>query len=137
MSSFTVLGYAVAVIICKLGFGILPLYCKGNMDLLGFANAFSSGVFIASSIIHLLPEAVEGFAEAAEQAEAAAAPGGGGGGGEDHDAHMHASKTPYIFCMLGFVITAAIEKVFFASPNRAIDDWPRSSHAHSPVAYTD
>jgi len=118
-----ILGYAVAIVICKLGFGIMPLYCKGNMDFLSLANSFSSGVFIASSIVHLLPEAVEGFAQAAHQAAAAAAaaaasPGGGGGsgGGADHDEDIHASKVPYMLCIFGFVVTAAIEKVEIPLP---------------------
>lgn len=156
-----VFGYAVAIVACKIGFGFMPMCCRGNSDFLrcpptftlarcgpplpsllalplppplfppshlsladtacpgSLANAFSAGVFIASGIVHLLPEAAEGFGKAQEAAAAAAAAAGdaAGGGG---DAHAHeGSKMPYILCLCGFMVTALIEKVAFMHGDEA------------------
>jgi zinc transporter ZupT len=44
--------------------GILPAKnakCKDNQTVLGIANSFAAGVFLAISLMHIMPEAVENF----------------------------------------------------------------------------
>ena len=37
--------------------------CRTNPKILGVANAFASGVFIAIALCHILPEEIEGWGE--------------------------------------------------------------------------
>jgi zinc transporter 1/2/3 len=51
--------FAIAVV-----FGVLPAKvkaCKESPRFLGFANAFSGGLFLAIALIHILPEAAGDF----------------------------------------------------------------------------
>lgn len=50
----------------SLGFGILPAKvksCGRNPRFMSMANAFSGGLFLAIALVHILPEAVEGYEE--------------------------------------------------------------------------
>ncbi|CAI2372605.1 unnamed protein product [Moneuplotes crassus] len=48
--------------------GIIP-WCKRSTNVLGIANAFSGGVFLAIAFLHILPEATSGYREFMEQHE--------------------------------------------------------------------
>ena len=37
--------------------------CRTNPKILGIANAFAAGVFMAIALMHVLPEEIEGWAE--------------------------------------------------------------------------
>merc|ERR1712032_1060119 len=46
--------------------GVFPTYnegCRTNPKIMGVANAFAAGVFIAIALIHILPEEIEGWKE--------------------------------------------------------------------------
>lgn len=50
--------------------GVLPAKiqsCKQSQSFLGLANAFSGGLFLAIALIHILPEAVDGYGELWEE----------------------------------------------------------------------
>lgn len=50
--------------------GIIPLFCSAfseNPKVLGIANAFSGGIFLAIALMHILPEQVEGWGEYREE----------------------------------------------------------------------
>ena len=44
--------------------GLIPVYCEGcrtNPKIFGVANAFAAGVFLAISLVHMLPEEIEAW----------------------------------------------------------------------------
>ena len=57
------IGCIVIITFISLLFGFIPLFCniKKSSKLLGFANAFSGGLFMGIGLFHLLPEAGENF----------------------------------------------------------------------------
>lgn len=64
------LTFIVFIYCLAFGAGILPNvipWCRKSTDLLGVANAFSGGVFLAIAFMHILPEATSGYAEFMEK----------------------------------------------------------------------
>lgn len=62
------------VLIAALAFisGVLPYLitaCRKNMSVIGLANAFSGGIFLAIALIHILPEAAEEYQEYIHETE--------------------------------------------------------------------
>ena len=57
------IGCILIITFVSLLFGLMPLFCniKKSSKLLGFANAFSGGLFMGIGLFHLLPEAQENF----------------------------------------------------------------------------
>ena len=57
------IGCILIITFVSLLFGLMPLFCniKKSSKLLGFANAFSGGLFMGIGLFHLLPEAGENF----------------------------------------------------------------------------
>ena len=57
------IGCILIITFVSLLFGLIPLFCniKKSSKLLGFANAFSGGLFMGIGLFHLLPEAGENF----------------------------------------------------------------------------
>ena len=49
-----------------MGMGLIPVYSKAFSEsptVLGIANAFSGGIFLAMSVMHIMPDQVENYAE--------------------------------------------------------------------------
>jgi zinc transporter 1/2/3 len=47
-----------------LGTGMIPIKCKGFKEspkIIGIANAFSGGVFLAIALVHILPDVTESY----------------------------------------------------------------------------
>jgi len=84
-------------IIWLVGFagGILPQFKRESAKLLGFGNCFSGGVFLAAALVHLLPEAVEGFQRL------------------DPSYERHA----YVFCLVGIFLPFLVERVLIKNHN--------------------
>ena len=58
--------FIVFIAILAFGAGILPNiipWCKKSTDILGIANAFSGGVFLAIAFLHILPEAASNYSD--------------------------------------------------------------------------
>ena len=75
--------------------GLLPSMnknCRESPKILGVANAFAGGVFIAIAFVHILPEAADGYAELE---------------GDD------AFPLPYVLFFVGYAIILLIDKVMF------------------------
>lgn len=94
------------MIVCFLeGFlsGIFPTISKGCREspkILGVANAFSAGVFLAIALIHILPEEVEGWDNIMTEK------------GIDDPFPL-----PYLMVFLGYTLILILEKVLFDKPN--------------------
>ena len=61
MSGTTVIKwiFIVAILAITMGSGLAPMKikgCVGNPKILGIANSFSGGVFLAIAFVHILPE---------------------------------------------------------------------------------
>jgi zinc transporter ZupT len=56
---FTKLIFLVIFFVEALALGLVPVFCKSFSEspaALGIANSFSGGVFMAISLVHILPE---------------------------------------------------------------------------------
>ena len=74
--------------------GLIPVKCKKFKDspeVLGVANAFAGGVFIAIALMHIMPEQVESYAEV---------------GNTDF-------PMPFFILVLGYTLILIIDKVAF------------------------
>lgn len=91
------------------GLGVLPVFCKAfseNPRVLGIANAFSGGVFLAIAMMHIMPEQVEGWKEYREDQ----------GKGAEFPA-------PFLFAISGYTLMLVLDKVLFdAHPLGTEDD---------------
>jgi zinc transporter 1/2/3 len=79
--------------------GLIPVYCKAFSEspvILGIANAFSGGVFLAICLMHIMPEQVEAYAGIQEEK------------GLDDSFPM-----PFFLCIIGYTIILVIDKVLF------------------------
>ena len=74
--------------------------CKRNPAMLGIANAFGGGVFIAIAFMHILPEANEDYAEICHDFL---------GIPEDKDCY----PLPYFLYFAGYVLILLLDKVMF------------------------
>jgi zinc transporter ZupT len=69
--------------------------CRENPKILGIANAFASGVFLAIALIHILPEEVDIYYN------------------ELHAAEDDLFPLPYFLMWTGYTIILVIDKVMF------------------------
>ena len=54
--------FIVVVLLIAMGAGLAPMKikgCKSNPKILGIANSFSGGVFLAIAFVHILPETAD------------------------------------------------------------------------------
>ena len=87
--------------------GLLPVklpQCRKNANVLGIANAFAGGVFIAIALLHILPEAAEGWEEHNHE--------------HDDDLPKHGDgddpwPMPYFLVFVGYSAILLIDKVVF------------------------
>lgn len=98
--------------------------------MLSYGNAISAGVFLAAGLCHLLPHAVEGFAEMSEDAAH------GHGHEEEHASggHSHPFPAAYLLALLGMLVTMAIDKWASEQPGSSHSGHSHS-HSHDPHAY--
>jgi len=114
--------------------GILPSavpWCKKRTKILGIANAFSAGVFLAIAFLHIMPEASEGYTEYLESNE------------EEHEeheedeeesgGHNHSGEFPLPFAMvfLGYALILLVDKVVFDT--HSLVGQHAHGHFHDPV----
>lgn len=60
------LGFTIAVLLEAIIMGLLPVFSKSfteNPTLIGAANSFSGGVFLAICTLHIMPEQTESWAK--------------------------------------------------------------------------
>lgn len=91
--------------------GYFPTYnrnCRENPKILGIANAFAGGVFMAIAFVHILPEAVADYTELK---------------GPD------AFPLPNVLLFVGYSIILLIDKVMFDTHSLFEDD----EHCHDGV----
>ena len=63
---WTKIGFCIFAFFEAAGTGLFPTYsksCRESPKVLGVANAFAGGVFIAIALMHILPEQIEGWTE--------------------------------------------------------------------------
>lgn len=88
----------IVVIWCEAFFsGCFPTWsqgCRENPKILGIANAFASGVFIAIALVHILPEEAEIWADMNPDADPL-------------------FPLPYFLMFVGYTIILVIDKVAF------------------------
>ena len=64
------IGFIIAIFLLALLTGLIPIKCKGFKEsplIIGIANAFSGGVFLAIALVHVLPDITEGYASYNEE----------------------------------------------------------------------
>ena len=89
------IGFIVVVFLEAFLSGIFPTYSKGCREspkILGIANSFASGVFIAIALVHILPEEGEIWGEV------------------NPDSPF---PLPYFLVFLGYTLILIIDKVLF------------------------
>jgi zinc transporter ZupT len=94
--------------------GMIPTWsksCRSNPKILGIANAFAAGVFMAIALVHVLPEEIEGWATYI--------------GGEK------VFPLPEVLAFAGYTLILILDKVLFDS--HALFDDPGHNHAHDPA----
>lgn len=77
--------------------GLIPTWsrkCRESPKILGIANSFAAGVFLAIAFVHILPEEVENWAEINDDAEGV-------------------FPLPYLLVFLGYTLILIIDKVMF------------------------
>ena len=82
--------------------GLIPIKLKSfreSPQILGVANAFSGGVFLAISLVHIMPEQTESYAEQAEKGVISK--------------NLGEFPIPYILLVLGYTLILVIDKVLF------------------------
>ena len=111
--------------------GILPAlipWCKKRTTVLGIANAFSGGIFLAIAFMHIMPEVSHSYTEYLEKGE------------EEHDeheeeasGHNHSDDFPLPFALvfLGYALILFIDKVVFDT--HSLVGQHAHGHYHDPV----
>jgi zinc transporter ZupT len=105
-------------IIEALGLGLIPVYCKAFQDspaILGIANAFSGGVFLAIALMHIFPEQVENYSEILEKK-----------GSTD------SFPMPFFLGIIGYAFMLCIDKVLFDTHVIFEDEHGHHAHVAAP-----
>lgn len=92
--------------------GMFPTWnrsCRESPKILGIANAFSGGVFLAIAFVHILPEASFEYNAQAKDPE-------------------HPFPLPFVLVFFGYTFILMIDKVMFDT--HALFDDHDSEHAH-------
>lgn len=89
--------------------GVMPVKvkkCKNNPSVLGVANAFSGGVFISISLMHIMPEQTGSYQEFMCNRFNERNPG---------DDCPEFFPLPYLLLVCGYVVILVLDKVLFDS----------------------
>lgn len=109
--------------------GILPNvipWCKKSTNVLGIANAFSGGVFLAIAFMHILPEVASGYAEYIEEHEAEEE------ADHEEEGHDHGGfPLPFALVFVGYAFILLIDKVIFDTHSLVGEH--HHGHVHDPV----
>ena len=122
-------GFIVVIFMIALGGGLIPLKCKSFQEsptIIGVANAFSGGVFLAIALVHVLPDVTGSYQEYMEE-HYPPSPENHGGGEEPSYFPL-----PYVLMFVGYGLILMIDKVMFDSHGILKHDH-KSSHAHAHV----
>lgn len=90
--------------------------CAKSVTFLGMANAYAGGVFLAISLMHILPEAIEAYEKWQHEEEEAT--------GIKHE-HKGWETLPYFLFFMGYFVILMVDKVIF--------DTHTMEHSHDPV----
>ena len=94
--------------------GFIPTWsenCRSSPKILGIANAFAAGVFLAIALVHILPEEIEGWNNWVGTDEA--------------------FPLPEVLAFAGYTLILILDKVLFDS--HALFDNPDHNTAHDPA----
>lgn len=96
--------------------GLIPIKvksCKESPSILGVANAFSGGVFIAIGLMHIMPEQAEAWDKIAEE-----------------QGIENPFPLPYLLMVTGYTIILILDKVLFDAHAVLHDDGGGDAHGH-------
>ena len=99
--------------------GMLPVKCqscRNSMKMLGLANAFSGGVFIAIALLHIMPESVEMWESLMKKQWLDANPGF-----SSCDC-PECYPLPFLLIVFGYTLIFVFDKVIFDSHKAADQD---------------
>ena len=94
--------------------GLIPTWsegCRTNPKILGVANAFAAGVFMAIALMHVLPEEIEGW--------------------NDYSGPGDVFPLPEVLAFAGYTLILILDKVLFDT--HALFDDHGDGHAHDPA----
>ncbi len=69
---WTKIGFMIAAFLEALIAGMIPTWspsCRESPKILGIANSFAGGVFLAIALMHIMPEQIEGWGEYKDEKE--------------------------------------------------------------------
>ncbi|CAI2372285.1 unnamed protein product [Moneuplotes crassus] len=134
MANSTLIGAKIAfiVVVYILAFvsGILPNvipWCKKSTNILGIANAFSGGVFIAIALMHILPETSSGYNEYMQSPKEL-----GQNADVDGEESGEPFPLPHTLAFVGYAFILLIDKVIFDTHSLIGDN--HQGHVHDPAA---
>ena len=103
--------------------GLIPIKvksCKESPSILGVANAFSGGVFIAIGLMHIMPEQSEAWDNWTEE-----------------QGIKNPFPLPYLLMVVGYTIILILDKVLFDAHAVLHDDGGGHAHDHKGDARKD
>mmetsp|Transcript_11707 Transcript_11707/g.13250 ORF Transcript_11707/g.13250 Transcript_11707/m.13250 type:complete len:383 (+) Transcript_11707:38-1186(+) len=122
--------FIIFIYFLAFGAGILPNlipWCKNSINVLGIANAFSGGVFLAIALMHILPEATSGYAEYMEN---------------DPDESQNEDDSdifplPFALTFVGYAFILLIDKVIFDTHSLVGEHHHHHLHDPAQVQFVD
>lgn len=110
--------------------GLIPVLnkrFKESPKILGVANAFSGGVFLAICLMHIMPEQVDSFNELKSGGDDPEMPQ------DDDDEGAEPFPVPYMVLVIGYTLILTIDKVLFDT--HAIFDDAHNHHGQIKDEY--
>ena len=110
---FIVLSFSEAIIA-----GFIPTWstnCRENPKILGIANSFAGGVFLAIAFCHITPEMIEGWTDM-------------------NEGKKKIFPLPEVLIFCGYTIILVIDKVLFDT-HALFDDDHGHGHGHDPAEH--
>ena len=128
------LWFILFIFLLGITFGIIPNkvpWCKNSTTVLGIANAFSGGVFLAIAFLHVLPEVAHNYDDYmnpdSDSKIKGTAPNGGLKHGDDNDYF----PLPFALAFAGYAFILLIDKVVFDT--HSLIGEHHHGHTHDPV----
>lgn len=128
--AWTKVGFMVLVMIEALVAGLFPTWspsCRENPKILGIANSFAGGVFLAIALCHIMPESIETWNGLPVNTHTEI----------DHDEEVTVENDkifplPELLVFCGYTIILIIDKVLFDTHALFAEDG--HGHNHDPAA---
>lgn len=115
--------------------GILPSkipWCKNSLNILGIANAFSGGVFLAIALLHIIPEAAESYNDYLHPDEEVTSEYVSFSDNKlKHGDGDHDFPLPYALVFCGYAFILLIDRVVFDT--HSLVDNHEHGHVHDAV----